>query len=285
MCRKLLRIVCLACVVVAAAGAQPRADGKSAEKAFRDSLTNRLLIARGFSAETEVHYQWTAQGLEAQAPPRLRTLGSIEVASVKVKGGRIEIKGMRQTLLRKTRPGGDQEVSEGSPVVLEIELGGADAATVLPKLKDALFYADLDAALVDIPPIYRRLLGVRGEHPGSQPADAAGIGDVARPVLRSAAARVCPADPSSFTRPKIVRHVDPEFSEEARRAKVNGNVMMALTVDTNGDATDLWVVRPVGYGLNEEAAKAVRQYKFNPATCGGEAVASSLAIDVNFQIF
>jgi len=285
---KLLRVLCLGAVVVAA-GVQARADEKSAETAFRDSLANQLLIARGFSDEPEVDYQWTAQGLEAMAPPRLRTLGSIEVSSIKVKSNRIEIKGMRQTLLKKTKPGGDQEVSEGSPVVLIIDLGGTDAATVLPRLKEALFYANLDEALADIPPIDRRIIGfprerpagLRAEGSGDQPENPAGT----RTGPRNAGQRACPADPSSFRPPKVIHIVDPEFSEEARRARFSGNVTVGFTVDKDGSVTDLWIMRPAGYGLNEQAAKAVRQYQFNPATCAGEPVASSLQVEVNFQIF
>ena len=277
---KFVGMICLGAVVVAA-GAQTRADEKAAEKAFRDSLVNQLLIARGFSAEAEVDYQWTAQGLEAVAPPRLRTLGSIDVETVKVKGGRIEIKGTRQTLLRKTRPGGDQEVSEGTPVVLMIDLGGADAATVLPRLKEGLFYANLDEALADIPPIDRRIVGFPRERPAVDPENSTGT----RTRPRNAGQRVCAADPSSFTQPKLVRSVEPEFSEEARKARISGNVTVGFTVDTDGSTTDLWIIRPFGYGLDQQAAKAVRQYQFNPATCAGEPVASSLQVEVNFQIF
>jgi TonB family protein len=289
---KLLRIVCLLGAAAVVAGAQPRSDEKSAEKAFRDSLANQLLIARDFSAEPEVDYQWTAQGLEAQAPPRLRTLGSIEVGSVKVKGGRVEIRGTRQTLLSKkkdngTSGSGDLEVSEGSPVGLVIDLGGADPATVLPRLKEALFYANLEEAVAGIPPMYRRILGFRGERSADQPENRAGsrIGSRTGNRAGGAAQRVCPADPSSFTQPRVVHSENPEYSEEARRAKFSGNVLLGLTVDEDGEATDLWIVRPAGYGLDERAAQAVRQYQFNPAMCVGEPVASSLAIEVNFQIW
>ncbi len=278
-------MACLLGAAVVTTGAQPRQDEKSAEQAFRDSLANQLLIARGFSDEPEVDYQWTAQGLEAMAPPRLRTLGSIDVSSVKVKRGSIEIKGMRQTLLRKTKPGGDQEVSEGSPMVLEIELGGADPATVLPRLKEALFYANLDEALADLPPIDRRVVGFPRELSAGDAENSTGSPAGARSGRRDAGQRECPADPASFRQPKVLHSVDPEFSEEARRARFSGKVTVAFTVDTRGDATDLWIVRPAGHGLDEQAAKAVRQYRFDPATCAGEPVASALLIEVNFHIF
>jgi protein TonB len=169
-------------------------------------------------------------------------------------------------------------------VVLVVALGGADAASVLPRLKEAMFYADLDEALADVPPIDRGMIGFRVERPAGAESSP-GTGAETRPGRRGAAQRVCPADPSSFRQPKVMHSVDPEFSEEARRAKISGNVTVGFTVDTDGSTTDLWIIRPMGYGLDEQAAKAVRRYEFEPATCAGEPVASSLLIEVNFQIF
>jgi protein TonB len=85
--------------------------------------------------------------------------------------------------------------------------------------------------------------------------------------------------------PSVLRQVDPEFSEEARKAKFSGNVQVYLWVDENGNPSHVRVVRGVGMGLDEKAVEAVRQYKFKPATKDGKPVKVDLYIDVNFQIF
>ena len=85
--------------------------------------------------------------------------------------------------------------------------------------------------------------------------------------------------------PKLIYQVDPEFSEEARKAKFSGNVQVYLVVDVNGNPTHVRVVRPIGMGLDEKALEAVRQYKFKPAMNNGKPVPVDLYIDVNFQIF
>ncbi len=85
--------------------------------------------------------------------------------------------------------------------------------------------------------------------------------------------------------PVLVYQVDPEFSEEARKAKFSGNVQVYLIVDEQGNPTHVRVVRGVGMGLDEKAVEAVRQYKFKPAMQNGKPVRVDLYIDVNFQIF
>jgi protein TonB len=85
--------------------------------------------------------------------------------------------------------------------------------------------------------------------------------------------------------PSVIYQVDPEFSEEARKAKFSGNVQVYLIVDANGNPSHVRVVRGVGMGLDEKAVEAVRQYKFKPAMQNGRPVAVDLYIDVNFQIF
>jgi protein TonB len=85
--------------------------------------------------------------------------------------------------------------------------------------------------------------------------------------------------------PVVIYSVDPEFSEEARKAKFSGNVEVYLIVDASGNPSHVRVVRGVGMGLDEKAVDAVRQYKFKPAMQNGKPVAVDLYIDVNFQIF
>lgn len=87
------------------------------------------------------------------------------------------------------------------------------------------------------------------------------------------------------SKPVVLYSVEPEFSEEARKAKFSGNVEVYLWVDTNGRPSHIRVVRGVGMGLDEKAVEAVRQYKFKPAMKDGKPVMVDLYIDVNFQIF
>ncbi len=85
--------------------------------------------------------------------------------------------------------------------------------------------------------------------------------------------------------PVVLFAPEPEFSEEARKAKVAGNVLVYLQVDASGHPTHVRVLRGIGLGLDEKAMEAVRQYKFKPATENGRPVAVEMNVEVNFQIF
>ena len=85
--------------------------------------------------------------------------------------------------------------------------------------------------------------------------------------------------------PSLIYSIEPEFSEEARKAKFSGNVQVYLWVDEHGNPSHVRVVRGVGMGLDEKAVEAVRQYKFKPATRDGKPVKVDLYVDVNFNIF
>ncbi len=85
--------------------------------------------------------------------------------------------------------------------------------------------------------------------------------------------------------PVVLFAPEPEFSEEARKAKVAGNVLVYLQVDALGRPMHVRVLRGIGLGLDEKALTAVRAYKFKPAMEDGHPVAVEMNVEVNFQIF
>jgi protein TonB len=89
----------------------------------------------------------------------------------------------------------------------------------------------------------------------------------------------------SVVPPKLIHSVDPKFSNAARDKKFSGKVQVYFWVGKDGIPSHLKIIRGVGYGLDENAVEAIRQYRFKPATLNGEPVIVDMYIDVNFQIF
>jgi len=88
--------------------------------------------------------------------------------------------------------------------------------------------------------------------------------------------------------PTWLHQVEPEFSEEARKAKIGGNVVLAVIIDANGRpiASSIKVVRGLGMGLDEKAIEAMRESTFHPARDeNGKPVAVAINLEINFQIF
>lgn len=85
--------------------------------------------------------------------------------------------------------------------------------------------------------------------------------------------------------PVLVYSVKPEFSDQARKIKISGNVLVNLWVDEKGNPSHVRVLRGIGMGLDEKAVDAVKQYRFKPALENGRPVLVELNVDVTFQIF
>jgi TonB family protein len=85
--------------------------------------------------------------------------------------------------------------------------------------------------------------------------------------------------------PKALYAPDPEYSEEARKAKYQGTVVLWLVVDASGHPQQIRVQRALGMGLDEKAIEAVKQWKFDPARKDGQAVPVMINVEVNFRLY
>jgi TonB family protein len=87
-----------------------------------------------------------------------------------------------------------------------------------------------------------------------------------------------------ITAPRVIYKIDPEYTEEARAAKIAGSVLLSVVVGTDGLAHDINVVRGIDAGLDHNAAHAVQQWHFQPGAKDGEPVAVQAQIEVNFKL-
>jgi TonB family protein len=101
---------------------------------------------------------------------------------------------------------------------------------------------------------------------------------------------------NGVTPPILVYSVDTEFSDAARRKKIEGMVVVGLKVGADGRPNDVRVVHSAAEGvkpklrkaaasLDEKALEAVRQYRFKPGMYQGKPVPVAITIDVNFHIY
>jgi len=84
--------------------------------------------------------------------------------------------------------------------------------------------------------------------------------------------------------PTIVSRVEPQYSEEARKARYQGTVVLEAIVRRDGTVDIVRVVRSLGFGLDENAIRALKQWRFRPGMMNGQPVDISLNIEVNFNL-
>ena len=87
-----------------------------------------------------------------------------------------------------------------------------------------------------------------------------------------------------ITAPSVLSRVDPEYSEEARKAKYSGAVMLSIVVNIDGRADSIKVIKSLGMGLDEKAIEAVGRWPFRPGTKDGAPVRVCAQIEVNFRL-
>jgi TonB family protein len=104
---------------------------------------------------------------------------------------------------------------------------------------------------------------------------------------------VDPAPPHIYHRgegvslPKAVFSPDPEYTKEAAKKKIEGTVLLSLIVLPDGTSRDVTVIKRRGYGLDEQAVKAVSTWRFQPAVrqSDGEAVPISTTVETTFYVY
>lgn len=86
------------------------------------------------------------------------------------------------------------------------------------------------------------------------------------------------------TPPVVVHKVEPEYSDEARKVRLQGSVLIAIDIGDDGKVSNIRVLRALGLGLDEKAIEAVAKWQFKPARKDGRAITYPAAIEVHFQL-
>ena len=86
------------------------------------------------------------------------------------------------------------------------------------------------------------------------------------------------------SQPSILHKVEPEYSEEARKAKWQGTVKLTVIIDESGHARNVQVEKALGLGLDEKAIQAVEKWLFKPGMKDGKPVAVYATIEVTFHL-
>lgn len=89
---------------------------------------------------------------------------------------------------------------------------------------------------------------------------------------------------SGIMPPRIVKEVKADYTEEARRRALAGEVVLEIVVRSDGTVGDVKLLQGLGYGLDERATQAVRQWRFAPATKQGTPVDVLVEVAVEFKL-
>jgi len=83
----------------------------------------------------------------------------------------------------------------------------------------------------------------------------------------------------------LIQQTEPKYDEKDRKKKIEGTVTLSLIVAKDGQAADIKVIKSLTPGLDQQAIKAVSQWKFEPATKDGQPCPSRVDAQLNFHLY
>jgi periplasmic protein TonB len=130
-----------------------------------------------------------------------------------------------------------------------------------------------------------RLSNGPGGPGGIGPGCCGGVGPSNGPGFGPGPSGIYPAGKLGVTVPQAIYSPEPSFSDEARKAKQQGAVVLLLVVGQDGHTYNIRVGQTLGMGLDEKAIEAVSRWRFRPATLNGQPVATQIAVEVDFRLY
>jgi TonB family protein len=260
------------------------ADDGGIENQLKSDYANKVLTLRRFYSGE--HLRFHSDGtLNGDAPVGPWTLdGQIEVEGVHLHSSRLVIKGRRIHQIFDAQHKPQDELTalsndHGKPqkdlekalrrlkVEIEIELPGEkpDEKDVFSAIH-AVFLTNSESMMDIVPSYWRAYFAKQEGKPQSAP----------EPKFKQG---------GGVSAPHVTYHPDPEYSDEARKVKYQGTVVVSLIVDASGTTRELQIHRPLGLGLDEKAIAAISTWKFEPAQKDGKPVPVAINVEVTFRLW
>jgi len=111
-----------------------------------------------------------------------------------------------------------------------------------------------------------------------------GFGDADAPVATAPKPKAADPNAGRLIPAEIISKPTPVYTDEARRLRLEGEVLLEAVLGANGQLKITRVVRGLGHGLDEAAVKAAEQIRFKPATRDGQAADSTAILHIIFQL-
>ncbi len=248
------------------------AVAQSTEADVSARLVGKQLFLRGLWGDDKLKFDADGKPAETYAVQPF-TVDGFEAESVSLKGGNLKASGHRFGLEFDTT-GAIKHVPLEK---MTIEVNG-DAGTDFGKALDAIFTNDLVDLVPAMPGYWQKYAA---EH--FLLADNA-LKAPSKVETKTSDDKLMHIG-GSVEKPKPLHTPQPEYSKAARKKKLSGVVQVYLVIETDGTPSHITILKPLGMGLDDQAALCVSQYRFKPATKDGKPVRADIWIDLSFQIW
>ena len=248
------------------------------EAAIRTKYEKKILMLRNFYQDGHLDYDKDGT-VEGNPHVGSWTLARVEITKVKVKPQRLELEGIRIGDVY------DNKQSKFVPILTKERVRiGIDLDTSRMSLIDValsrVFLRDSERIADLVPPYWQAVTNGRVEDLMTSEG---------RPRYHIKGTDLLPNGPVSksgprVTPPRVVEAPDPHYTHIAKGSHYQGTTILQAEVKPEGRAENIQIVKALGLGLDDEAVRAVQQWKFEPARKNGDPVRVVINIEVNFRL-
>jgi TonB family protein len=248
-----------------------------AVKQVKASLKGKVLTLRHIYSDDSLIFDDQFKLVKGGTPGRWTLDGLVKIQKVSLKGRKYVIEGKR--IHQKYDPKDKQLGRYRSTRMITVELptSSADGRPVdLRLFMQNVFLKTGELYPDDLPPYWKPYLTcVRDNHPDCNDPNNDWYTRGYPPMVKRE---------QGMTYPLPTHREEPEYTEDARKAKLNGMIIFLAAIDKEGNLHSLELIRPLGLGLDESAAEKLSQWKYSPATQDGQPVDVRLNIEIHFYL-
>lgn len=252
----------------------------SSEHELKSRFGNKLVFIRGFYSDDQLAFNGNGN-VVGQATPGSWTLSLLKIKKIKVAKDEIRFEGLRGFSVFNHKTGKFEDAFYKDPEKVRITISADSAslpATDLEELVNRVLPMKLTAG--DVPEYWRDFFSGKAPLKPNLEAGAIVPGELSEgsPVYRA-------GQTGAVTPPKIVLKSEPAYTDEARSFKLQGTMQVNLVVNKHGIPENIQIVKPLGLGLDDEAVRAIQNWRFKPGSLKGVPVATLIDVEVDFRLY
>lgn len=248
--------------ILVLASACPALADNELKDALKKTYENRILVLRTPLQSGDQEFDSAGKPLKEPPANQWRVYGPLLINGIKLDATRLRLEAVRLSSPNDLKPAKEMLLQSGKTIKVDIHLdhplgSAAEAQDIL----DRVFFLELKKAEFPLPEYRRPNEMTGGDQNIQSPDQRRGVG------------------------PKPIYTPNPDFSEQARKAKYGGSVSLAVVVDSQGRVSRVKLLRPLGMGLDEKAMETVATWRFDPAMRNGQPVAVQVNVEVSFNLY
>lgn len=274
------------------------AKAASPDDDLRSKYRGKVLMLRNFYCGQDLRFNEQGDLQTGGETGAWTICRDVRIDDLKIKNGSLHITGQRIYLAHNA--GQDfldvldlepndakkakkyKDLIQSQKISIEAQLPQNADSSGVQAVMDKLFYASQQEFFEAVPDLWKCFFPT-----GARKTPCGGSAPEAKPTQLSQEEPLSNAERivKGVRAPWPTYEPDPSFTNEARMAKYQGTTLMSIVVDPTGNVKLIHVIRPLGMGLDEQAAATIATWKFAPAERGDQPVAVQVNVEVTFNLY